>query len=127
MGSLQQFKITKSSDILTPKSKQKYLQNEIEKVRYVVSLSYNLPINKIIFLIYFIALIFSKRSSTFKKIQWSKCTNSDKFSKYFILMIFLFGYYSRLPFSMKGIRKILYQSCYLYLNKTILMTYIMIY
>lgn len=34
MGSLQQFKITKSSDILTPKSKQKYLQNEIEKLSY---------------------------------------------------------------------------------------------
>ncbi|CAL1673888.1 unnamed protein product [Lasius platythorax] len=32
LGSLQNFKITKSSEILTPKSKQKYLQTEIKKL-----------------------------------------------------------------------------------------------
>lgn len=34
---LQKFEITKSSEILTPKSKQKYLQTEIKKVYCVIS------------------------------------------------------------------------------------------
>lgn len=84
-GFLQKFEITKSSEILTPKSKQKYLQTEIEKVyfksfRFGQSLLTQLKL----LWIYFIALTFSKRSAQFKKIQ-RNYVSSNEFSKQSIL------------------------------------------
>lgn len=70
-GFLQKLEITKSSEILTPKSKQKYLQTEIEKVYSILFPSDQRLLTKIkiTILIYFIALTFSKGNTQSKKIQ----------------------------------------------------------
>lgn len=68
-GFLQNLEITKSSEILTPKSKQKFLQTEIKKVSTLFRFGQCLMKIKITVLIYFTALTFSKRSTQSKKIQ----------------------------------------------------------